>query len=87
MQAKDIPDESIIAAIRAYQDCTPYPAHIWHITKALPDIPEKVIMAKLRSMKRRGVIWTGCMCGCRGHFELPDHPNSKGLLTDPHGLN
>ena len=32
-----------------------------------PDAPVKVLMAKLRSMKRRGLI-DGCGCGCRGDW-------------------
>lgn len=37
-----------------------------------PDAPEKVLLAKLAAMARRGLI-KGCPCGCRGdwHVEQP----------------
>jgi hypothetical protein len=42
----------------------------WEIGTALGDLwPEKVILAKLRSMERRGMI-DGCACGCRGDFSI-----------------
>jgi hypothetical protein len=45
-------------------------ANRFDITKALGNPPEKVVLAKLRRLVKRGVI-TGCACGCRGDFELP----------------
>ncbi len=33
----------------------------------VPDAPMKVLLAKLRSMERRGLI-SGCGCGCRGDW-------------------
>ncbi len=41
----------------------------WEIGALLPDWPEKVLLAKLRSMLRRGLI-DGCACGCSGFFEI-----------------
>jgi hypothetical protein len=38
------------------------------IADALPDFPQKVILAKLRKMVRRGIV-DGCTCGCRGDFQ------------------
>lgn len=35
-----------------------------------PEAPEKVVLAKLRSLIKRKLM-TGCPCGCRGDFELP----------------
>jgi hypothetical protein len=32
--------------------------------------PEKVVLAKARSLVRRGLL-LGCPCGCRGDFEVP----------------
>lgn len=33
--------------------------------------PFRVLLAKMQSMERRGLV-TGCTCGCRGDFELTD---------------
>ena len=41
----------------------------WEIGALLPVWPEKVLLAKLRSMLRRGLI-DGCACGCSGGFEV-----------------
>lgn len=45
-------------------------ANRFDITKALGNPPEKVVLAKLRSLVKRGLL-DGCACGCRGDFELP----------------
>jgi hypothetical protein len=45
---------------------------IWDLEERLPQYPRKVIMAKCRSLIRRGLL-TGCTCGCRGDFELPEY--------------
>lgn len=38
-----------------------------------PDAPEKVLLAKLRAMVRKGLIG-GCGCGCRGDWcSIPTH--------------
>jgi hypothetical protein len=39
-----------------------------------PETPEKVMLAKMRSLYRRGLAG-GCPCGCRGDWEITD----KGL--------
>jgi hypothetical protein len=44
----------------------------WHDTYRLSDtmqIPVKVLTAKLRRLKRRGIV-DGCPCGCRGDWHL-----------------
>lgn len=50
----------------------------WYLIDAFPNrgegIPERVLLAKLVAMKRRGLI-DGCGCGCRGDWEL----TSKGV--------
>src|SRR5678815_4892395 len=46
-------------------------ANLYDITKALGNPPEKVVLAKLRRLINRGLI-TGCGCGCRGDFEIPE---------------
>lgn len=40
------------------------------IARLFPDMPEKVVLAKLRTLIKRGLI-DGCACGCRGDFTLP----------------
>lgn len=45
-------------------------ANRFDIAKALGNPPEKVVLAKLRSLIKRGLL-TGCYCGCRGDIELP----------------
>lgn len=44
-------------------------ANLWDLARLFPDAPEKVVLAKLRKLIKRGLI-TGCTCGCRGDFEL-----------------
>ena len=77
MQCKDIPDRPILELLARN------PTH-WHnwcfnnefdVRQAMPKgIPDKLVLAKMRMMIRRGVV-DGCDCGCRGDFEITD----KGL--------
>ena len=39
-------------------------AFLWDIEPAFPDFPPKVVLAKLKSLHRRGLI-EGCCCGYR----------------------
>lgn len=39
------------------------------VTKAMPGVPPKLALAKMRMLIRRGVV-DGCACGCRGDFTL-----------------
>jgi hypothetical protein len=70
-QAKDIIDDVALAAIVACRGRNGVPswATLWDIQAELPTFPPKVVLAKLRSMVRRGLI-DGCACGCRGDFEI-----------------
>ncbi len=36
-----------------------------------PGTPEKVQLAKMRQLHRRGLV-SGCACGCRGDWEITD---------------
>lgn len=51
---------------------------VWTFTNDLchsfPDVPTKVVRAKLASLVKRGLL-IGCTCGCRGDF----HPTQKGI--------
>jgi hypothetical protein len=78
VQAKDIPDEMIVAAVRATRGRNGVPAWAttWDIFEYLSAYPEAVVRAKLRSCVRRKIIG-GHVCGnhkadCRGDFELLD---------------
>lgn len=53
------------------QNPTSHWANRFDIAKALGlENKEKVVLAKLRSLIRRGLL-DGCYCGCRGDIELP----------------
>ena len=72
--AKDIGDDLVIAAIRtASAQRAMNTASRWDVEALLPQYPPKVILAKCRSMLRRGLI-EGCGCGCRGDWEIPTAP-------------
>jgi len=77
MKASDLSDEGILSVLR--QRCG-----VWHThfpstggvmprvyDPSFPDAPQKVLLAKLRSMCRRGLI-RGCACGCRGDWHVDD---------------
>lgn len=75
IQAKHIPEALILGALSSkwmthWMSVDPewsLPAKVWQ----LRDIPQKVLRAKLHSMKRRGLIH-GCHCGCRGDWHLAE---------------
>jgi len=71
MQTKDITDETMLAALAAVRGKNGVPAwsSLFDVYKALPQLPRKLVLSKLRSMCKRHVI-RGCCCGCRGDFEL-----------------
>ena len=60
LQAKSISDDDVLRAIDAGH------GSIWELESAL-NYPPKVVLAKLRSLVKRGVLH-GCTCGCRGDF-------------------
>jgi len=68
IQAKHIPDEAIMGAV-ATVNAEGRWAMTWDLADALPGVPPKVILAKCRSLIKRGRL-TGCACGCRGDFEI-----------------
>lgn len=75
-QAKDITDEQVIVAViltRGRGGVAEWAA-TWDIVEHLGSFPPKVVVAKLKSCVRRGVI-QGHVCSmtepyCRGDFEL-----------------
>lgn len=74
--AKDIPEADILAAIDAAKNPKNVHGHAtaatYRIQEALPQWPPKVVLARLRSMARRGVIDCQCTCGCRGDWCRPE---------------
>ena len=64
MQAKDLADAAVLALLDPDRE-----THRADIHAALPDVPPKVVLAKLRALIRRGLI-DGCACGCGGEFTL-----------------
>ena len=73
MQCKDIPDLPILRFL--------YDLGRWgtiladnenSVQLAMPvGVPEKLARAKMGGLIRRGLV-DGCVCGCRGDFELTD---------------
>jgi hypothetical protein len=77
MQAKDVPDASIVDFVTAARMVLTEPWHraprwllMSEIEDAFPAIPPKVLRAKLSKLVKRGLL-DGCTCGCRGDFRLP----------------
>lgn len=71
LQAKDLPDADIVAAIKATQGLNGVPH--WSARSDIdarpPQWPRRVVLAKLASLVKRKII-SGCTCGCRGDFEF-----------------
>ena len=77
MKCSDIPDKPILEFLAK----NPEEWHNWYfgdekdVSQVMPsDVPEKLVLAKMRQMIRRGVV-DGCPCGCRGDFVITE----KGL--------
>lgn len=70
MQAKDIPDEAFLAAVRVVNEVERRWALYGDLMSTFPGIPYKVLRAKADRLIRRGLL-DGCACGCRGDFRLP----------------
>ena len=69
MQAKDIATADVLAVIDRLcaKPLGSGAALLGDIQDAMPDVPPRVVLAKLRGMVKRGLL-TGCDCGCRGDF-------------------
>lgn len=75
MQAKDISDKDVLEFLSKHQGKW----STWGKGYGMPTVqdampegtPEKVQLAKMKSLQKRGFIG-GCMCGCRGDFEITD---------------
>lgn len=67
MKAADISDEEMLSIMQKV--ALPHGATmLLDAQKAMPQYPPKIVLAKFRSMIKRGII-EGCPCGCRGDFK------------------
>lgn len=79
MKASDLSDKDILMFLSKHQGrwstwCSGG-GSMPSVADAVPkDTPVKVLRAKMAALYRRGFIG-GCMCGCRGDYEITD----KGL--------
>lgn len=74
MKASDINDQDILAAVDHAATVKGSWATTWDVEAILDDFPEKVVLAKLKKLVKRGLI-NGCGrpgCNCRGEHELTD---------------
>ena len=76
MKANDIPEKEILEVIERLGDVSLLRYNhnwtfSWDICDSLNKYPQKVVMAKLAALVRRGVL-SGCTCGCRGDFYIID---------------
>lgn len=96
MKASDITDSAFIDAVLYCCAVRKMAATRWDVTAVLaghpedvgggsrdyPDMPWKVVLAKARSLIRRGLI-DGCSCGCRGDFEVKPTLTVRRADFDP----
>lgn len=76
LQAKHLPDDQVLATLRHLETDSRWGTKRrwvsrWEIEDEFPTVPPKVVLAKLRSLIKRGVI-DGCTCGCRGDLYTRD---------------
>ena len=63
MKASDISDQQFLDALDPDGSWT----MVWDMVKRL-GFPEKVVLAKAKTMIERRKTLDGCYCGCRGDF-------------------
>lgn len=71
IQAKHVDGYILLVNIYFLIDGGNRPATIWDLERLYPNTPKKVLRAKLRKLIRQDYI-TGCVCGCRGDFQLKE---------------
>lgn len=79
MQCKDIPDRPILEFLWSLDGrwATWFGDQFDNsVTHAMPSVPRKLALAKMRMLIRRGLV-AGCGCGCRGDFVLTDKGTAK----------
>lgn len=74
LQTKDIPTEPVLEFLAGLRGA---PAAWWKsegiptVASVFPGIPEKLLLAKMRSLLKRQFV-EGCACGCRGDFVITE---------------
>lgn len=74
MKAADLDDLVTLSAVAldAKERGSTLGACTWTLAeRSFPQVPQKVVAAKLRQLMKRGLL-TGCSCGCRGDWLLTD---------------
>lgn len=66
VQAKSITDEEVLRVVKRRSGYDSF-VSAFEIQAELSSFPDKVVLAKLRSMVKRGLL-SGCACGCSGNF-------------------
>jgi hypothetical protein len=71
MKAADVSDAVFLAYVDEHAAAHPemMGAIYWVMAEELK-LPAKIVLAKARSLIKRGLI-EGCCCGCRGDFRRP----------------
>lgn len=81
VQAKHVPESDLLMAVKRiraekaegkpFSQAQLFSADRWELQRAFDQFPPKVVLAKLRSLLRRGLL-DGCGCGCSGGFFLTE---------------
>jgi hypothetical protein len=71
MQSKDIPDTPVLQFLASLDTWGTWFAGLPNsVQQAMPaEVPGKLVHSKMRALIRRQLV-DGCVCGCRGDFEL-----------------
>lgn len=68
LQAKNLKRDRVLKAIAEVNNSGRW-ANTSDLYRRFPEFPEKVVLAKLSKLVRRGFI-DGCACGCSGGFTI-----------------
>lgn len=81
MQTKDIPDAPVLVfLLKQNGEWTNWFGDKFEnsVTHAMPGVPPKLVLSKMRSMIKRGLV-DGCGCGCRGDFVLTTKGQAEAI--------
>lgn len=87
MQCKDIDKVDILRSVENTGPSLIKPGErrrcklLIEVQEDFPDVPPKVIRAKLKQMVNAGWL-TGCTCGCRGDFEIREHRTEASRIME-----
>jgi len=84
VKTSDIADATMLDALAVTRGKHGVPrwSSLGDVENHMAPIHPKLVLSKLRSMIRRGVIG-GCGCGCRGDFEIVATTAKPASETDP----